>query len=132
MLTKTLTINLPKPHAMQRAFIESDKPRRIIRAGRRGGKTVGISIFAVKMFLAGRRVLYGAPTTDQVQRFWSEVTRALAEPIAAGVFRKNETEHVIEMVGTEQRGVWWALQCWLTITATRHLFIPRPACAAQV
>jgi len=110
MLTKTLTINLPKPHAKQLDFINCKAPRKIVRAGRRGGKTVGIGIYGVECFLAGKRVLYGAPTTDQVQRFWSEVTRALAEPIKAGVFRKNETEHVIELVGTEQR--IRAKTCW--------------------
>jgi hypothetical protein len=36
-------------------------------------------------------------------RFWSEVTLALGEPIDAGVFRKNETLHLIELPGTEQR-----------------------------
>jgi len=107
---KSLTIHLPKPHAKQLEFINCAKPRKIVRAGRRGGKTVGIGIYGVQCFLAGKRVLYGAPTTDQVQRFWTEVTRALAEPIAAGVFRKNETEHVVELVGTEQR--IRAKTCW--------------------
>lgn len=36
-------------------------------------------------------------------RFWATVTRALHDPIRAGVFRKNEVEHFIEIEGTEQR-----------------------------
>jgi hypothetical protein len=36
-------------------------------------------------------------------RFWQEVTIALAEPLDAGVFKKNETLHLIERPGTEQR-----------------------------
>lgn len=96
-------VSLPRPHEHQAAFINSPAKRKVIRAGRRGGKTVGISIYAVERFLRGRRVLYAAPTTEQVGRFWTTVTRALQAPIDAGVFRKNETEHVIELAGTEQR-----------------------------
>jgi hypothetical protein len=97
------TITLPTPHAKQLEFINSKAKRVVIRAGRRGGKTVGMAIYAVEQFLAGKRVLYAAPTTDQVGRFWTTVTGALMEPITGGVFRKNETEHIIELSGTEQR-----------------------------
>ena len=98
-----LTINLPKPHSKQTAFIQSPAKRKIIRAGRRGGKTVGVSIYAVERFLQGRRILYAAPTQEQVDRFWVSVGRALSEPIDADVFYKNETKHIIELAGTEQR-----------------------------
>src|SRR5512146_1528783 len=98
-----LTINLPKPHPKQLEFIRSTAPRKIIRAGRRGGKTVGMSIYAVEKFLSGKRILYAAPTQEQVDRFWVSVCRALQEPIDAKVFYKNETKHIIELSGTEQR-----------------------------
>jgi hypothetical protein len=100
---REVTVRLPKAHFMQQAFISSKAKRKVIRAGRRGGKTVGVAILAVYAFLAGRRVLYAAPTIEQVARFWTEVTRAMAEPIAAGALRKNETEHLIERRGTEAR-----------------------------
>jgi len=96
-------IRLPKPHPRQNDFISSTAKRKIIRAGRRSGKTVGIGIYGVEKFLAGRRFLYAAPTSEQIARFWTTVTRALAEPIDAGVLYKNETEHIIELRGTEQR-----------------------------
>lgn len=96
-------IHLPEPHAKQREFIVSPAKRKVIRAGRRGGKTVGVSIHAVEKFLAGKRILYAVPTSEQVDRFWTTITRALYEPIKAGVFYKNETEHIIELTGTEQR-----------------------------
>lgn len=99
----TLTVRLPKPHAKQRAFLRSPAKRRVVKAGRRGGKTVGVSILAVESFLAGKRVLYAAPTQDQVDRFWESCKNALSEGIDAGVFYKNETRHVIELPGTEQR-----------------------------
>ena len=97
------TVTLRRPHGKQGAFIESQAKRIIIRAGRRGGKTTGIAQRHVKKFLAGHRCLYGAPTQDQIERYWFEVTVALKEPIAAGIFKKNETDHTIEVPGTEQR-----------------------------
>lgn len=103
-------IHVPQPHAKQELFIHSPAKRKIIRAGRRGGKTVGVSVFAVEKFLSGKRVLYGAPTSEQVDRFWTTVCRALYEPIEAGVFYKNETNHIIELSGTEQR--IRAKTCW--------------------
>lgn len=98
-----MNVTIPTPHKKQVEFINSTAKRRIIRAGRRSGKTTGVSILAVKEFLNGRRILYATPTADQIQRFWAEVTRALAEPITANVYRKNETLHIIELQGTEQR-----------------------------
>ncbi len=83
--------------------MDSTAKRKVIRAGRRGGKTVGMSIFAVEQFLAGHRVLYAAPTAEQLDTFWRHVKAALREPIDAGLFRKNETEHFIDLERTEQR-----------------------------
>jgi len=48
-------------------------------------------------------VLYAAPTTEQLGRFWNTVSRALQDPIREKVLYKNETEHVIELPGTENR-----------------------------
>ena len=79
-------LTLPNPHSAQLEFIDSPAKRKIIRAGRRGGKTVGMAIYAVKKFLDGRRVLYAAPTADQLGRFWVEVTRALMPATDAGIF----------------------------------------------
>lgn len=99
----SVTVSLPRPHEKQAQFVNSLAKRIVVRAGRRGGKTVGVAIRAVKAFLAGKRVLYAAPTQEQIQRFWVSVTRALAEPIDAGIFSKNETYHTVELSGTEQR-----------------------------
>lgn len=96
-------IHLKTPHAHQQRFIESQAKRRIIRAGRRGGKTVGIAIYAVQRFLARKRILYATPTADQIDRFWFEVTQALREPIDAGLLYVNQTRHVIEIPKTETR-----------------------------
>lgn len=62
-----------------------------------------MAIYAVIMFLAGRRVLYAAPTTEQIDSFWWAVKRALLEPIEAGYLHKNETEHYVMVPNTKQR-----------------------------
>ena len=96
-------IHLPTPHPRQAEFINSPARRLMCRSGRRSGKTVGSAIYAVKRFLAGRRILYAAPTEDQVNTFWFEVKKALLEPIDANVFYKNETMHLVEVPGTKNR-----------------------------
>ena len=98
-----LTVRLRRPHPKQAEFIDSTAQRKVIRAGRRGGKTTGAATLAVKAFLAGRRVLYATPTQEQVERFWVECKRALAEPLDKGIFYKHEGRHIIELTGTEQR-----------------------------
>jgi len=102
-MAKQIPVKLRKPHHRQQEFIDSPAKRKIIRAGRRGGKTVGMAIFAVKRFLEGRRVLYATPTEDQIGAFWYEVKRALQDAIDARVFIKNETMHYVELAGTKQR-----------------------------
>jgi hypothetical protein len=98
-----ISVHIPRPHAKQSEFLRCKAKRIIIRAGRRGGKTVGCSILALREFLNGHRVLYAAPTLEQVDRFWHTVKNSLETLIEAGVFYKNETMHVIELAGTEQR-----------------------------
>lgn len=100
--TTEVKVRLKRPHAEQARFIMSTRPRKAIRAGRRSGKTVGLAICAVQAFLAGHRVQYFSPTAEQIMRFWTEVSLYLFEPIQQGMFRKNETLHLIDLPGTEQ------------------------------
>lgn len=92
-------IHLPKYHAKQIDFIGSKAKRKVIVAGRRSGKTMGVSGDASTDFLRGRRVLYAAPTSDQTSTFWMRCKRFLREPIEAGLIYKNETDRVLEIKG---------------------------------
>jgi hypothetical protein len=92
-----LQAHLPKYHAKQIDFTRSKAKRKVIVAGRRSGKTMGVSGKASESLLAGRRVLYAAPTADQTSTFWARVKRFLREPIAAGIIHKNETDRVLEI-----------------------------------
>ena len=108
---RTIQVKLPIPHPHQASFIDyindclakKSGGRAVVRAGRRGGKTVGAAEVSVEALLAGSRVLYTAPTAEQVGAFWYEVTTALAPLIEIGYLKKNESEKTIEKPGTEQR-----------------------------
>jgi hypothetical protein len=102
-VTTETVVHLRPPHPKQQEFIDCLKKRIIIRAGRRGGKTVGIAIKALVAFLNGKRVLYAAPTSEQTDRFWYEITTALAEAIKAGAYVLNKSERFIEKPGTLNR-----------------------------
>ena len=97
-------VKLREPNPIgQKAVRESKAKRKIVRAGRRGGKTVIAATMNVERFLLGRRELYAVPTSDQLEKWWFEVKRALQGGVEAGIYYKNETEHLIEKVGTENR-----------------------------
>lgn len=96
-------LTIREPHEQQARFIHSTAKRKIIRAGRRGGKTTGIAILALLAFKAGLRVLYAAPTSEQVGAFWYEVKLACQAAIDAKLLYKNEAEHIIEVPGTKNR-----------------------------
>lgn len=97
------TVRLRRPHDKQNPIRKSKAKRKIIRAGRRSGKTVIAATICVDKLLEGLRPLYATPTSDQLDTWWFEVKRALAEPIDAGIYKKNETEHTIEREDTKNR-----------------------------
>jgi phage terminase large subunit-like protein len=96
-------VYLPELHPEQKKFVLSLAKRKIVRAGRRGGKTIGAADLAVERFLEGTRVLYAVPTSEQKDQFWYTVKHILREPLDAGVFRKSENECFIELENTRQR-----------------------------
>ena len=81
------------PHLAQRDLVYTQTRYTICRAGRRSGKTVGLSILAVLAMCQGQRVLYVAPDISQTDYFWREVTRAFA---SMGDFAKiNQSRRII-------------------------------------
>ena len=90
-------IYLPTPHEKQADFITSDAKRKVIVAGRRGGKTTGAAMLAADAAMAGRRVLEAAPTAEQTGAFWDNVTNYFREPIANGTVYKHETKRLLKL-----------------------------------
>jgi hypothetical protein len=124
--TTRVRIKIRKPNSdIQAAFVWDMHLRQIIKAGRQLGKTVGAAIKAASAFIgvcfrckgmkgdldcpdchgtgrvAQKRVLYAAPTDEQVGKFWFEVTSALAHPIALGIFKVNQAKKEITVPGTD-------------------------------
>lgn len=90
-----IDIKLPRPHAQQQYILDNASKRNVICAGRRGGKTTLLSGMAVRAFLDGRRVLYGAPTADQTDVFWSKCQNYLQPLIDNKYLYKNESKQII-------------------------------------
>lgn len=93
---------LPEAYPRQREFIDSPAKRKVIRAGRRGGKTTGMAIYAAEKFLEGHRVLYAAPTDDQIDTFWRHIKEVFEPLVTDGVYYKNETKHIIQGEGIQR------------------------------
>ena len=94
-MTKQIEVNLKEPHHKQKDFIYSPVKHRVVRAGRRSGKTTGVGILSVVNLLQGHRILYATPTQEQIGKYWWEVTTALKPLLEAGIYRKNEAEKFI-------------------------------------
>lgn len=90
-------------HPQQQLLISHPAKRKIVKAGRRSGKTTGFARLACDAFLAGRRVLYAAPTADQLGQFWFEIVRSFSKMIDAKVLHKDETQNFIEFPRTKRR-----------------------------
>lgn len=103
MTTSEIRIRYPEPHPEQVRFLSSAAKRKVIVAGRRGGKTTGMAIDAVLSMRDGRRVLEAAPTQDQTDQFWDKCKEYLSPAIQAGIIYKNETRRLL-MWSNGQRG----------------------------
>jgi len=99
----TLKIEIPRPHNKQADFVNSTAKRRVIVAGRRGGKTTGVAIPSARGILAGRRILEAAPTSDQTDAYWRTITKILQPLIDVGLVTRNKTERLLEMPSTGGR-----------------------------
>jgi len=94
----------PTPHAKQSGFVLSEAIRKVIVAGRRGGKTTGMAINAAKKLRRGKRILYAGPTSEQTDRFWYAVRHYYRDDIEAGKLVKSETKRIIEPPGVDENG----------------------------
>ena len=100
MQTATIDVAIPKAHPIQADFINSPAKRKVIVAGRRGGKTTGVAILAAKLALKEkRRILEAAPTQEQTDAFWETVKKYYADLLSSGLAKKNETRRLVDLPG---------------------------------
>lgn len=92
-------LNMPVPHAKQRDLANSTAKRRVVCAGRRGGKTQGEGMIGIDFFLSGKVVLFVSTSQDQTDLFWSFCKKILEPLLDLPDFYKNETKRVMEFMG---------------------------------
>jgi hypothetical protein len=98
-MPRNFTVYIPEPYDKQKDIKDHPAKRKVIALGRRVGKTTLARIVACEAALAGRRILYAAPTQDQTDSFWDGVKESFRGPVDARVFHKNETSRIIEIPG---------------------------------
>ena len=91
----TVEINLPSLHEAQSAISASSAKRKIVCAGRRGGKTTLAAIESVERLFAGERVLLCSATQDQADAFWQKVVVWCSDAIACRVVKRNESRRIL-------------------------------------
>ncbi len=78
--------------AAQRALHESRAPRRVVRFGRRGGKTLAAAVELTALLLRpGVRAWVVAPSHDLTERIWREVCRLVCDVLGAQPQRRSDS-----------------------------------------
>ena len=90
-----VNIKLPALHDKQQQIRNSNAKRKVVCAGRRGGKTTLLAALSVEWFLNGHRIVYGTPVAKQLKAYWGEVKKHLKPLIQGGYIYKNETDHTL-------------------------------------
>lgn len=92
---KPVSVYFPDSHAKQIEIEQSTAKFKLIRAGRRGGKTTHGSKKAGKGFLQGRRIFLASPSINQVDAFWQKLNDYFFEAIEAGAVNANKSRRVM-------------------------------------
>ena len=90
----TIEIKLPKPHAAQRAVLDSPARFRVMMCGRRFGKSLISQNISIENGLANKKVAYITPTYQLGKTFFQEICKVLPEKI----YKKNETDLTINFI----------------------------------
>jgi terminase large subunit-like protein len=91
------TVQLPNLFPLQIDIRKHSAQRKVINAGRRGGKTTLAANIAVERMLDGKRVIYAAPVAKQTDAFWKKCKRYLREGIAIGKVGKNDSNRLLTL-----------------------------------
>ena len=89
-----IEIKLPKPHAAQRAVLDSPARFRVMMCGRRFGKSLISQNISIENGLANKKVAYITPTYQLGKTFFQEICKILPEKI----YKKNETDLTINFI----------------------------------
>ena len=95
----SVRVELPELHPAQAVVAASKAPRKVLRTGRRFGKTTYAAAESVEYMLDGKRVLLCSATQDQADAFWRLVVEWCGDAISAKLVKKNETKRTLECNG---------------------------------
>ena len=90
----TIEIKLPKPHAAQRAVLDSPARFRVMMCGRRFGKSLISQNISIENGLNNKKVAYITPTYQLGKTFFQEICKVLPEKI----YKKNESDLTINFI----------------------------------
>jgi phage terminase large subunit-like protein len=96
MATIEKVVRLHDLHPKQAEIRASNAKRKVLACGRRFGKTTLAADVSIEGALVGRRILFAAPTQDQIEMFWDCCKWSLEEPLRSKHIYKNETRHLLE------------------------------------
>lgn len=92
---QVLDVKLPALHGEQRRIERSTAKFKVVRAGRRGGKTTYGARKAVKRMFAQRRVLLASPSQKQVDAFWEKINAWLHAAVEAGMIVRDKQKRIL-------------------------------------
>jgi len=90
-----IDVKLPRMHDEQRNIERSPAKFKVVRAGRRGGKTTFGARKAIKRMFAQKRVLLASPSQKQVDAFWEKITGWLHPAIEAGHITRDKQKRIL-------------------------------------
>lgn len=93
--SKFIDVRLPKMHGAQRLVDQSTAKFKVVRAGRRGGKTTYGARKAAKKMFAQRRVLLASPSQKQVDAFWEKMNAWFHYAIEAGPIVRDKQKRIL-------------------------------------
>jgi hypothetical protein len=91
----TVELTLPRLYAQQRDIMQHPAKRKVVCAGRRGGKTILAAYMAVDHLLHGKRVMLSSTSQDQADVFWEYIIDWLT-PLLGHLY-KNEVKRIVKL-----------------------------------
>lgn len=93
----TVELRLPRLYPLQREIMDSPARRKVVCAGRRGGKTILAAYMAIDALLHGKRVLLSSTSQDQADVFWEYIVDWLAPLLTTPHLYKNEVKRIVKL-----------------------------------
>jgi hypothetical protein len=84
-----IAINLPRPHGAQAIVLRSRARWRIVRAGRRFGKSIIALLAGIDELLKGHKVAYVAPTYKMAKKFFNAYLQKLPKEVIVSANRAD-------------------------------------------